>query len=82
MLISVVFVLILIFVFRAASNEGSDESAHMQTFGKESPSYSTVKKWAAVLRGGEKALRMMNGLAAPIGTVQSILTDILGMSKV
>ena len=38
----------------------------IQTLGKESPSYSTVKKLAAEFkRGRERAFRMMNGLAAP-----------------
>ena len=38
----------------------------METLGKESPSYSTVKNLAAEFeRRGERALRMMNGLAAP-----------------
>ena len=90
----------------------------METFGKESPSYSTVKKWAAEFKwggGGGRALRMMDGLAVPkmppllksprsctpwlcdrrrdlrsiasevgksFGAVQSILINILGMSKV
>ena len=86
----------------------------METFGKESPSYRTVKDWC--LRGEERALRMMDALAVPkmpalmkmsrfvhtlvmcdrrrdirsianevgisFGAVQSILTVILGMSKV
>ena len=88
----------------------------METFWKESPSHSTVKKWAADFkRGRERALRMMDGLATlkmtplmkmprsctswlcerrrdlrsiasevsiRLGAVQSILTDILSMSKV
>ena len=38
----------------------------METLGKESPSYSTVKKIGQQsLRVGERALRMMDGLAAP-----------------
>ena len=38
----------------------------MDTLGKEYPSYSTVKKWAAEFkRGGGGALKMMDGLAAP-----------------
>ena len=38
----------------------------MVTIGKESPSYSTVKKWAAEFkRGDESALRMVDGLAGP-----------------
>ena len=38
----------------------------METLGKESPSYSTVKKWTAEFKSGrERALRMMDGLAAP-----------------
>ena len=37
----------------------------METFGEESPSYSTVKKWAADFKRGEIALRMMGGVAAP-----------------
>ena len=38
----------------------------MVTIVKESPSYSTVKKNGQhSLRGGEKALRMMDDLAAP-----------------
>ena len=83
--------------------------------GTESPSYSTVKKWAAEIKR-ERALRMVEGLAAlnmpPLikifkvvhtlfmcyrrrdlrniasevgissGAVHSILTDILGISKV
>ena len=37
----------------------------METLGKESPSYSTVKIWAAEFKSGrERALRMMDGLAA------------------
>ena len=36
----------------------------MESLGKESP-YSTVKKGQQSLRGGERALRMMDGLAAP-----------------
>ena len=86
----------------------------METLGKESPSYRTVKNGQQSLRGGERALKMMDGLAAPkmstlmkmsrsctswlcdrrrdlqsvasevgirFGAVQSILTDILGLSK-
>ena len=37
----------------------------MGTLGKESPSYCTVKTWAAKLRGGERVLRIMDGVAAP-----------------
>ena len=37
----------------------------MKTLGKESPSYSTVKQWAAQFKRGGGALRMMDGLAAP-----------------
>ena len=37
----------------------------METVGKESPSYSTVKNGQKSLKGGERALRMMVGLAAP-----------------
>ena len=37
----------------------------MGTLGKESPSYSTVKNGQQSLRGRERALRMMDGLAAP-----------------
>ena len=33
--------------------------------GKESSPYSTVKKWAAEFKRGERALRMMGGLASP-----------------
>ena len=36
----------------------------MKTLGNGSP-YSTVKKWAAELCVGARALRMMHGLAAP-----------------
>ena len=36
----------------------------METLGKESPSYSTVKQWAEELKRGERALRRMDGLAA------------------
>ena len=36
----------------------------IEPLGKESP-YSTVKKGQQKLRGGERALRMMDGLAAP-----------------
>ena len=36
----------------------------METLGKESPSYSTVKKWAAEFKKG-RVLRGMDGLAAP-----------------
>ena len=38
----------------------------VETLGKESPSYSTVKKGQQSLRGGERALRMMDGQAAQI----------------
>ena len=87
----------------------------MEILEKESPPYSTVKEWAAEFkRERERALRMMDGLAAPkipllikmsrntlvmcdrvrdvrgiasevdicFGSVQSIVTEILGMSKV
>ena len=37
----------------------------METLGKESPSHSTVKNGQQSLRGGERALRMMDGLTAP-----------------
>ena len=37
----------------------------METLGKESPSYSTVKNGQQSLRGRERALRMMDSLAAP-----------------
>ena len=38
----------------------------METLGKESPFYSTVKKWAAEFkREKERVLRMMDSLAAP-----------------
>ena len=36
----------------------------METFGKESPTYSTVKNREAEFKRGERALRMMYGLAA------------------
>ena len=37
----------------------------METLGKVSPSYNTVKKWTAEFkRGRERALRMMDSLAA------------------
>ena len=37
----------------------------MEPLGKESPSYSTVKKWAAEFKRGGRVLRIMDGLAAP-----------------
>ena len=37
----------------------------METLGKESLSYSAVKTWAAELKRGGGALKMMDGLAAP-----------------
>ena len=37
----------------------------METLGTESPSYSTVKNGQQSLREGERALMMMDGLAAP-----------------
>ena len=37
----------------------------MDALGKESPSYCTVKNGQQSLRGGERALRMVDGLAAP-----------------
>ena len=39
----------------------------METLWKESPSYSTVKKWATEFKrgGGGRALRMMKVLATP-----------------
>ena len=38
----------------------------MESLGKESPSYSTVTKWAAEFkRGRKRALMMKDGLAAP-----------------
>ena len=37
----------------------------LETLGKESPSYSIAKNEHQGLRGGEIALRMMDGLAAP-----------------
>ena len=37
----------------------------METLGKEPPSYSTVKKWAAEFKRGERAFRMFDGLATP-----------------
>ena len=83
----------------------------METLRKESPPYSTVKKWAAEFWRGRERLKMMKGLGTPkrlpqmqmlrlctiwscvtggktskvgihFGPVQSILSDILGMSKV
>ena len=35
----------------------------MENFGKESISNSTERKWAAEFKRGERALRMMDGLA-------------------
>ena len=35
----------------------------METIGKESPSYSRVKKWRAEFKRGERAFMMMDGLA-------------------
>ena len=37
----------------------------MENLWKESPYYSTVKNGQQSLRGGERALRMMDGLATP-----------------
>ena len=37
----------------------------METLGKASPSYSTVKKGQPNLRVGEGAMRMLDSLAAP-----------------
>ena len=87
----------------------------METLGKESPSYSTVKKWAAEFTRGRESTeddercgpkeattdenveivhslvmcdrrRNQRDIASEVGisfgAVQSILTDILGMSKV
>ena len=89
----------------------------METLGKESPSYSTGKNGQQSLRGGERALKMMDwsgcqkvatadenvkvvhtlamcyrrrdlqSIASELGiisfwAVQSILTNILGISKV
>ena len=36
----------------------------METLVTESPFYSTVNKWAAEYKRGERALKMMDGLAA------------------
>ena len=36
----------------------------METLLKESTSYSTVKKWTAEFKRGERAMMMMDGLAA------------------
>ena len=88
----------------------------METLGKESPSYSTEKKWAAEFKRGRKSIEDDGRSGRPkdatldenvkvvhtlvicdrrldlqskaseagisFGAVQSILTDILGMSKV
>ena len=35
----------------------------METLGKETP-YNKVKNWAAEFKGGDRALRMMDGLTA------------------
>ena len=37
----------------------------METFWKKYPSYSTMKRRTAYFRRGERALRIMNGLASP-----------------
>ena len=37
----------------------------MESLWKESLSYGAVKNWQQSLRGGERVLRMMNGLSAP-----------------
>ena len=88
----------------------------METLGKESPSYNTVKKWAAEFKRGRESVdddgwsgrpknattdenvkvmhtlvicdrrRDLQSIASEVGisfgAVQSILTGILGMSKV
>ena len=88
----------------------------METLGKESPTYSKVKTWAAEFKRGRESVedygrsgrpkdatadenvkvvhtlvmcgrrRDLRSIASEMGisfgTVQSILTDILGMSKV
>ena len=75
----------------------------MKTLGNESPSYSTVKKWAAEFKRGRESIdgdnveimhnlimcerrRNLLSIASEVGmifgAVQTILTDILGMSKV
>ena len=38
----------------------------METLGKGCPSYSTVKKSKAEFKRGERALRLIDGLAAPM----------------
>ena len=45
-------------------------------------SYGTVKKRQQSLRGEKRALRMRDEIGISFGAVQSILSDILGMSNV
>ena len=52
----------------------------METFWKEPPSYSTVKKWTAEFkRGRERELMMMDGVAAPKMTMSRSCTPWLSV---
>ena len=91
-----------------SKKEGSKDEDFMETLGKEQPSYSTVKKWAAEVKKGRDSVEDDGWSGHPkdatvyenvmvvytlvmcdrrrdlrsFRAVQSILTNILGMSKV
>ena len=54
----------------------------MKTLGNESLSYSMVKKWAAEFKRGGGGGGGESEVGIIFGAVQTILTDILDMSKV